>query len=246
MGWTWFSNETSNKKDNIKEKEVEKTSSDTKSLVPSLSTSVSSTFSSPSFENNDNAEREFGVLFSEASKKSIAEDELNQINSSTSADYQPKLESASNRTINTTFDHPKSISEQLLPTDMSCREAFDSAFYCNSLGGSFNHLYRYGTARSCNEHWSKFWFCMRIRTYDDESKKTSIKNFYREMEKKKYSERGTSSEDIWKSRDQLVKKGTAFLATEEEWNRTDEEWQNDALEMRKRIIEAAGSSKNIE
>jgi hypothetical protein len=62
------------------------------------------------------------------------------------------------------------LEEQLLPTDMSCREAFDSAFYCQSMGGQFNNLYRYGGVKSCSEHWSSFWFCMRMKGYKDEER----------------------------------------------------------------------------
>ncbi|RKF61303.1 hypothetical protein GcC1_158010 [Golovinomyces cichoracearum] len=135
-----------------------------------------------------------------------------------------------------------SISEQLLPTTMSCRDAFDSAYYCASLGGAFTNLYRYGTVRSCSDHWDKFWFCMRTRTYDDKSKQEAIKDYYRKVELSKYGKRGTSSQDIWKSRDHLLQKGTAFKSDEEEWKGTDEELRTAILDMRKRIIEAAGSS----
>ncbi|TQS34726.1 hypothetical protein Golomagni_04880 [Golovinomyces magnicellulatus] len=135
-----------------------------------------------------------------------------------------------------------SISEQLLPTTMSCRDAFDSAYYCASLGGAFTNLYRYGTVRSCSDHWDKFWFCMRTRTYDDKSKQEAIKDYYRKVELSKYGKRGTSSEDIWKSRDHLIQKGTAFKSDEEEWKGTDEELRAAILDMKKRIIEAAGSS----
>lgn len=37
----------------------------------------------------------------------------------------------------------------LLPRSMSCRQAFDQAFYCQSLGGKFNDIYRHGQLRSC-------------------------------------------------------------------------------------------------
>lgn len=141
------------------------------------------------------------------------------------------------------LQHNLPISEYLLPREMSCREAFDSAFYCTSLGGAFNHLYRYGTARSCSEHWNKFWFCMRTRTYSDETKEKSIQEYYRNIEKAKYGKHGTSSEDVWRTRDSLVEKGTAFRSDEGEWNGTDEEWRAAVLETRKRFIEAREASK---
>jgi hypothetical protein len=44
-------------------------------------------------------------------------------------------------------DAPLDISpEALYPRQMSCRQAFDQAFYCQSLGGKFNDIYRYGEA----------------------------------------------------------------------------------------------------
>ncbi|POS83467.1 hypothetical protein EPUL_005356 [Erysiphe pulchra] len=236
MGWMWVSNDLKRDKDD-NEETISKSSSTTK---PSFSSLQSSSLLLS--KNNEDAEKQFEALFFDTPRDPIAKDETNhQKNSSIS---QANIKSAANSVPSPNADHQKSISEQLLPTDMSCREAFDSAFYCNSLGGSFNHLYRYGTARSCSEHWSKFWLCMRIRTYDDESKKKSIQDYYRKMENKKYGERGTSSEDIWTSRDQLVERGTAFRVIEnEEWDKTDEEWQNAALEMRMRIVEAAESSR---
>ncbi|KAL8690429.1 MAG: hypothetical protein Q9218_004118, partial [Villophora microphyllina] len=49
----------------------------------------------------------------------------------------------------------------LYPTEISCRAAFDSAFYCQSLGGQFINIYRYGTFRDCRQQWKDFWYCMR-------------------------------------------------------------------------------------
>lgn len=56
------------------------------------------------------------------------------------------------------------IEDDLLPTDISIRQAFDAAFYCQSLGGKFNDIYRYGELKSCGGHWKDFWFAMRIRS----------------------------------------------------------------------------------
>ncbi|KAI0996903.1 hypothetical protein K3495_g11280 [Podosphaera aphanis] len=134
------------------------------------------------------------------------------------------------------------IQEHLLPTTMSCRDAFDSAFYCNSLGGAFMHLYRYGTVRSCSEHWDKFWFCMRTRTYGDAARQAAIQDYYRDVERRKYGRPGASSEDIWESRDGLVDKGTAFRRQGEEWQGSDEEWRSAVLEMRKTMRERAQKS----
>jgi hypothetical protein len=84
---------------------------------------------------------------------------------------------------------------------MSCRAAFDSAFYCSSLGGHFNDIYRYGQLRSCNDHWNDFWFCMRTKnSYSGQDvKERMIQDRYREKEDKLRS--GPNSEDVWSKRE---------------------------------------------
>jgi len=135
------------------------------------------------------------------------------------------------------------ISEQLLPTTMSCREAFDAAFYCTSLGGQFNNLYRYGTVGSCSENWSDFWFCMRTRGYGDREKQAAIKARYREKERRKYGkeELGNSSEDVWKSRDKKVEWGQAFKTPFPEFVGSDEEWNRLERENRAKLRRSADS-----
>lgn len=86
----------------------------------------------------------------------------------------------------------------LFPSEMSCRRAFDDAFYCQSIGGQFNNYYRYGEMRDCSEAWSSFWFCMRIKSYGAEEKKELVRQHYREKEIK--WKVGKSSEDIWETR----------------------------------------------
>jgi hypothetical protein len=83
---------------------------------------------------------------------------------------------------------------------MSCRAAFDSAFYCSSLGGHFNDIYRYGQLRSCSEQWNDFWFCMRTKnSYSGpEVKERLIQERYAEKEKK--LKEGPNSEDVWRRR----------------------------------------------
>jgi len=86
---------------------------------------------------------------------------------------------------------------------MSCRQAFDEAFYCNSLGGKFNDIYRHGELRSCSEHWASFRFCMRLKSYTEHDKAEMIKEHYREKEDKKYTGK-PNSEDVWRMRTQKV------------------------------------------
>ncbi|CZT40717.1 related to EMI1 Protein required for transcriptional induction of the early meiotic-specific transcription factor IME1, also required for sporulation [Rhynchosporium secalis] len=133
--------------------------------------------------------------------------------------------------------HP--LAEELLPTTMSCRTAFDEAFYCNSFGGRWNDLYRYGTLKSCSDNWSDFWFCMRTRTYGDAQKEKAIKEHYRQRESAKYSKElgRESSEDVWRSREGKVAVGEAFRAPFEKFAGTDEEWRERELEMRRGRVE---------
>lgn len=122
-------------------------------------------------------------------------------------------------------DKPKSVqgqldpvSESLLPTTMSCREVFDSAFYCQSVGGQFNNVYRYGNLRDCGQKWSDLWFCMRLSSYRGSDKADLIRDHYRQREKEKYGRpgagEGKSSEDIWKARSTIRPPGSLFFETE--------------------------------
>ncbi|KAF7941122.1 hypothetical protein BELL_1046g00030 [Botrytis elliptica] len=136
-------------------------------------------------------------------------------------------------------DSSEPLSIQLLPTTMSCRTAFDAAFYCQSFGGQFNNLYRYGSARDCSESWSDFWFCMKTRTYADNEKAKLIKARWIEKEKKKYGdpsdknrELGKSSEDVWKGREQRLEWGEAFCVEEPKWTGSDDEWRRMEKEHR--------------
>lgn len=89
---------------------------------------------------------------------------------------------------------------------MSCRQAFDQAFYCQSLGGKFNDLYRYGGVRSCSEQWDQFWFCMRIKGLGDKEKEHAVAEWYGEREERVKRDRGGSSEDVWSLRETPVLK----------------------------------------
>ncbi|KAG5978114.1 hypothetical protein E4U55_006398 [Claviceps digitariae] len=102
------------------------------------------------------------------------------------------------------------LSESLLPTEMSCRQAFDMAWSCNGLGGQFNAVYRYGNMRSCSEHWDDFWFCMRTRAHTGQLKANMIKTHYRNKEYRKYGQDKPSSEDIWERRREKLPPGSAF------------------------------------
>lgn len=161
--------------------------------------------------------------------------------SSTKYNRVPRESSAASESHSTSSNEP--ISEQLLPTTMSCRDAFDAAFYCNSMGGQFNNLYRYGSVGSCSESWSDFWFCMRTRSFGAREKQEAIRARYREKEKTKYGrgEFGKSSEDVWKSRDKKLEWGEAFKTPFPEFKGTDEEWNQMEREQRAKFASATKS-----
>lgn len=93
----------------------------------------------------------------------------------------------------------------IYPRTMSCREAFDQAFYCQSLGGKFNDIYRYGSLQSCSEHWGAFWFCMRTKSLPQKDKERQIRDYYAEREERKRKQFG-SSEDVWDIREKAVER----------------------------------------
>jgi hypothetical protein len=89
------------------------------------------------------------------------------------------------------------------PTEMSCRSSFDYAMFCQSFGGQFVNVYRYGDFRSCSNHWDDFWHCMRTRNYSKENREKAIQEHYRKKAVKWKT--GPSSEDVWKVRTEPVK-----------------------------------------
>ncbi|KAJ5050627.1 uncharacterized protein L3040_002503 [Drepanopeziza brunnea f. sp. 'multigermtubi'] len=189
------------------------------------------------------------------SRDDLAEQELNsflkEINADTQAPSGKKYTRVGRSSQNDEFSSTPSsssssesepLSSQLLPTTMSCRAAFDQAFYCNSFGGRWNDLYRYGTLRSCSDDWGDFWFCMRTRTYPRDQKAAAIKEHYRERERLKYAKElgRESSEDVWRSRERKVELGTAFTKRFEDFAGTDEEWRAREMERRREVDGSMG------
>ncbi|KAI0142423.1 hypothetical protein F4776DRAFT_611988 [Hypoxylon sp. NC0597] len=130
------------------------------------------------------------------------------------------------------------LSESLLPTSMSCRQAFDAAFHCNSLGGQWTSVYRAGSVRSCSEHWDDFWFCMRTRAYSSPQKEEAIRDHYRKKEYAKYFAPGRpSSADVWEPRTEKVEPGSAFREPLDMPDVSDEEWRRREIERRRRVQE---------
>lgn len=117
---------------------------------------------------------------------------------------------------------PDDISpDSLYPTEMSCRSSLDYALFCQSFGGQFVNVYRYGSFRSCSNHWSDFWLCMRVRNWDNPDKKKAIQDHYRQKAIKWKT--GPSSEDIWQVRTEPVK--DAFQDNLEELEAKIAEWK---------------------
>ncbi|CAI7670807.1 unnamed protein product [Penicillium manginii] len=96
-----------------------------------------------------------------------------------------------------TPDQPSSAiaPDSLYQDSMSCRQTFDYAFFCQSFGGQFVNVYRYGEMRSCSEHWDNFWLCMKTRGWGDELRRKTIRDHNRKKAIKYKT--GPSSEDIW-------------------------------------------------
>lgn len=107
-----------------------------------------------------------------------------------------------------------------LPTTMSCRAAFDSAFYCSSLGGHFNDIYRYGTLRSCSEHWADWRFCMSLSSSTPERKAWAIQERFKEKEEKVREK--PNSENVWRKRGPGEEIKNPFGRAEEEARRVEE------------------------
>ncbi|KAL6790055.1 hypothetical protein J3E68DRAFT_413150 [Trichoderma sp. SZMC 28012] len=140
--------------------------------------------------------------------------------------------------------HLDPVSESLLPTDMSCRQAFDLAWSCNSLGGQWNAVYRHGEMRSCSHLWDDFWFCMRTKSYSGTLKEKAVREHYRRKEYEKYYAPGSrSSEDVWQAREQKVAPGTAFAEAVEIAKVDDNEWRKLEEERRRKIRQDLGYDK---
>ncbi|KAJ5937169.1 hypothetical protein N7454_004824 [Penicillium verhagenii] len=118
--------------------------------------------------------------------------------------------------------------ESLYQDTMSCRTAFDYAFFCQSFGGQFVNVYRYGELRSCSEHWDNFWLCMRTRGWSDDLRRKTIRDHNRKKAIKYKT--GPSSEDVWDVRLEPAKESFQgdFAALEREMKAEEEAQQKAA------------------
>lgn len=129
------------------------------------------------------------------------------------------------------------LAESLLPTTMSCRQAFDLAWACQSVSGQFLNVYRYGEARSCSDHWADFWFCMRTRSLRGEAKEHAIRDHYRRREVERYGPGRPSSTDVWQERETRAPEGSLFAARNP-WGgglggMSDETWRRITLDRKR-------------
>ena len=113
--------------------------------------------------------------------------------------------------------------DSLYPTSIACRSALDYAMFCQSFGGQFVNVYRYGTFRSCSNHWQDFWLCMRTRNWEEKDRKKAIQDHFRQRAVKWKT--GASSEDVWEVRTEPVK--DAFQGDLEETERRIAAWKED-------------------
>lgn len=198
MGWWWSSNSNSNSQTNepaTKLSREEQADAELKAFLSELQNPVSKTSEptpdpvpigpQPPSSTRNVTEKQAAKL----SRDEKADAELKAFLSELQASVTPDSSASSS-------SEPQKPS--IFPTTMNCRQAFDEAFYCQSLGGQFNNIYRYGTLRSCSEHWSDFWFCMRTKSYGDVAKAKVVSERYRQKEAKYRS--GPSSEDVWEER----------------------------------------------
>ncbi|KPM39451.1 hypothetical protein AK830_g7116 [Neonectria ditissima] len=191
-----------------------------KELAPPPSTSSSSTSTTTSSEAVDPEVQKFLDLFntkpegpdSNPSSSPSSQNTADKSSSSLPSWLSIRSSPASRTATEPLVEAPtgNALSEDLLPADMSCRQAFDQAWACNSMGGQWNAVYRYGEMRSCSENWDDFWFCMRIKSYSPEMREKAIRTHYRNKEYAKYGPSKPSSENIWQSRDDKVEPGTVF------------------------------------
>lgn len=199
--------------------------------IDSKSTSKEPTSeSSPSSSTNPSWSSRWRITpFSTPSSQTTSPSSLPATSSTTTEDIQ--AQSSSNE------ERLSPLAESLLPTTMDCEQAFNLAFYCQSLGGQWNSLYRYGSVRSCSENWNDFWFCMRVKGYQaGKVKDDMIREYYRKKELAKYGPGKPSSEDVWRERRERVKPGEAFAEpVDAPPSMNDAEYQRLEMERMERI-----------
>ncbi|EGD90282.1 hypothetical protein H112_01737 [Trichophyton rubrum D6] len=220
MGWLWNSSGSATAEP-LRKTEPSSPGNDSHSLPSNPATEQSTPQVRP-LGRDEIAEAEFNEL-------------LRSLDNSTSSTEQHAPSTSKSRTSKPLpsqsihFESPSTQfqSDSLYPKTMSCRTAFDYAYFCQSFGGQWVNVYRYGELRSCSEHWSDFWFCMRSKSLPDEEREKAISDRYRRKAIKYKT--GPSSEDIWELRKEPVVGAFQgnYLAFEREMERLKQQ-ENDA------------------
>ncbi len=155
---------------------------------------------------------------------------LKEFQAQSETERNERIQSRESGVLSYTSPIPDDISpDSLYPSEIHCRSAFDYALFCQSFGGQFVNIYRYGTFRSCSNHWEDFWLCMRTRQWDEKDRIKAIKEHYRKKAVKYKT--GPSSEDVWEVRREPVK--DAFQDSLEELEAKIQHWKKanpDALD----------------
>ncbi|KAI6778805.1 uncharacterized protein J7T54_007458 [Emericellopsis cladophorae] len=246
MGWLWASGSP---------KEPTAPPADKAATTTTASPSTSTPRTAPNEPSMDPEIQKFFDLFNNDGKKPEAPTPAQKSSPTSSSTSQAESESKSSwftlkasKSIDPASENapPRDpLSEALLPTEMSCRQAFDLAWACNSLGGQFNAVYRNGEMRSCSQQWDDFWFCMRTKSHTGAVKADAVRQHYRNKEYEKYYKPGArSSEDIWQSRDWVVRDDEVFTqAFDASTQRDDDEWRRNDNERRRQLRESLGIDK---
>jgi len=201
MGWWWSSSQ--------------KDKSSSPAATPPPDTAQSRTLT----RDEQQAEDEFKKLFAAFASSNANNDNSTSPKSLDTSPSTPTTESPANQQPQPT----SSIAPESLYQDtMSCRSAFDYAFFCQSFGGQFVNVYRYGELRSCSEHWDNFWLCMRTRSWGENERRKAIRDHNRKKAIKYKT--GPSSEDVWDMRTQPVQNAFRgdFAALEREMQAEEE------------------------
>ncbi|EFR03383.1 hypothetical protein MGYG_06382 [Nannizzia gypsea CBS 118893] len=194
MGWLW--NSSPAPAEQTQKTDPSPPTNDSRSL-PLNSTTEQSTPQRKPLGRDELAEAEFNELL-----KSLDTSSSSTEQHAPSTPKSPTSKPLPSQSIH--FESPPTQfqSDSLYPKTMSCRTAFDYAYFCQSFGGQWVNVYRYGELRSCSEHWSDFWFCMRSKSLSDEEREKAISDRYRRKAIKYKT--GPSSEDIWDLRKEPV------------------------------------------
>lgn len=97
-----------------------------------------------------------------------------------------------------------------IPTELSCRSAFDELFRCYSLPSQAFQFYRYGERKQCADRLNEFRFCLSARGMESDARRKAIQE-----ELKSREQANNGSERIWKRRTHPLHHPFAARGTED-------------------------------